>query len=207
MSFNWENIVWQSKDGKFGIGFFDRISRGSWGDDDYDSEWDDEFDYSVFSFASTGHLTANSAHSSWNGANPGSSTEIPYSRANAKEIAEYEEMAKAYKDPVYAQKRLEAKAKAEINKLRAVLLKRMRADLPQARSKFQVQFANSNVNVRTHITATLYEEGDWLGFNDTKKLKSGKTVPNFVRVWNTKTQSLAPKVIAMDKVVMARMYY
>lgn len=67
-----ENVVWQSRDGTWGIGFFDyyNINQDS---EDFDPEWDVEYVYDCFSWASTGHATEDDAHAAWRGANPGCS--------------------------------------------------------------------------------------------------------------------------------------
>lgn len=105
MSFNRENIIWQSKNGLWNIGFFaiheSMISYSN--DDDYDSEWDVDYDYERFSWASWGHTTADKAFASWKGANPGMTREFPYSEGGKYEREEnkkregYERMLADYK--------------------------------------------------------------------------------------------------------------
>lgn len=71
MSFNRENVIWQSAaTGTWGIGFFTAAWEGSEADG-YDSEWDVEYDVSSFEWASVGHRTEQAAWQSWGGANPG----------------------------------------------------------------------------------------------------------------------------------------
>lgn len=65
MSCNRENVVWKTANGTWGIGFF---SYEVWGDD---HEWDVDYDYSRFFWASTGHTGKQAAISAWHGANPG----------------------------------------------------------------------------------------------------------------------------------------
>lgn len=64
MSFNRENVVWQSGD-SFYIGFFSCSVIGD------DPEWDVEYDYSLFQWASGPHDSEEDALLSWDGANPG----------------------------------------------------------------------------------------------------------------------------------------
>lgn len=77
MSFNRENVTWQSKDGTWNLGFFKVIEPWSY-DDNYDPEWDVEYDFSVFEWVSTGHHTMDAATQSWPGANPGGSSLYHY---------------------------------------------------------------------------------------------------------------------------------
>lgn len=71
-----ENVVWQSKDGTWSRGFNEVSSRP----DDPDDEWGVEFDDSTFEWVSTGHATAEAAYASWDGVNPGGSSEIRHSQ-------------------------------------------------------------------------------------------------------------------------------
>ena len=47
MSYNRENVVWQSKDGTWSMAFF-RVSWEGSESEGYDPEWDVEYDYSKF---------------------------------------------------------------------------------------------------------------------------------------------------------------
>jgi len=69
MSFNRENIIWQSPDGTWNRGFF----AVSWVDPspDADPEWDVEYDYDDFEWLATGLGSEDAAWKSWKGANPG----------------------------------------------------------------------------------------------------------------------------------------
>ena len=92
MSFHHANITWQSPDGAWSCGFFERIP-GNTMDEDYDAEWDDGFDTNRFQFVSTGHPDEDSARDAWGGPNPGSTTTIPCDDSTAEEIEQYEDMA------------------------------------------------------------------------------------------------------------------
>lgn len=92
MSFHHTNITWQSPDGTWSCGFFERIP-GNTMDEDYDAEWDDDFDMIRFQFVSTGHADEESAFDAWGGPNPGSTTTIPYDASSTEEIEQYEDMA------------------------------------------------------------------------------------------------------------------
>jgi hypothetical protein len=84
MSVNRENVIWKSRNGTWGIGFYDYYQTGE------DYEWDVEYDYSCFNFASVGHVSEDAAHAAWRGANPGGST--IYSEPSA-ETDRFDEMA------------------------------------------------------------------------------------------------------------------
>lgn len=64
MSLNRENIIWKSGD-KWYIGFFFCWVTGE------DYEWDVEYDFSSFEWASGPHQSEQEARVSWHGANPG----------------------------------------------------------------------------------------------------------------------------------------
>ena len=72
MSFNRENVVWQSQDGTWNLGFYRVLERFGYSDDeDYDPEWDVDYDYENFEWLSTGHPSLDAARAEWKGANPG----------------------------------------------------------------------------------------------------------------------------------------
>lgn len=194
MSYNWENIVWQNKDGKWGIGFYERIKTGDYFDPDYDSEWRDEFDPTKFSYASTGHTTEQQAKDSWRGVNPGSHTIVDYTADNAEEIAEYEEMARACNDPAYAKEREERRARERRTARRKVLRDRLRQDPPKANLIHIVSVEISEGLTSSH-EGILKKEGDWLTLAFPKRLKSGRAgKPTLVKVWNTKTKNPGPSI-------------
>lgn len=71
MSRHHENVRWQSPDGTWNAGFFERIPcRGSDCDDET-HEWCDEFNRGAFEWVSTGHSAEQAADRSWTGPNPG----------------------------------------------------------------------------------------------------------------------------------------
>lgn len=82
MSFNRENIAWQSKDGKWSLGFYECWPIND-DDDDHDPEWDVEYG-DQFEWVSTGHATEEAAQNSWNGANPGGGSVMEWSDSSAK---------------------------------------------------------------------------------------------------------------------------
>lgn len=100
MSYNHENVVWQSADGTWNRGFFaeDYLTCGGDEDEcgDETHEWCREFDQSRFEWVSVGHATADDAYRSWTGSNPGSSTQVTYDPSNphaVEWVEDYEDMA------------------------------------------------------------------------------------------------------------------
>lgn len=65
MSFNRENVTWQSPDGSWNLGFFE---AWVWGDD---PEWDVDYSLDNFEWVTTGHRSEDAALEAWDGANPG----------------------------------------------------------------------------------------------------------------------------------------
>lgn len=84
-----ENVVWQSKDGTWSRGFNEVSSRP----DDPDDEWGVEFDDNTFEWVSSGHATADAAYASWDGVNPGGSSEIRHSSERPKDTLRLDVMA------------------------------------------------------------------------------------------------------------------
>lgn len=74
MSFNRENVVWESEDGRWNIGFYESyVSPYA-----EDSEWDADYNYDKFEWVSTSHPSAESAIRSWDGSNPGGHDIVSY---------------------------------------------------------------------------------------------------------------------------------
>lgn len=88
MSFNRENVTWQSEDGTWSMGFY----RVAWVDDEGDEEWDVEYDHSRFESVSSGHATPDAAYDAWQGANPGGTTIYKWSDENREAIERFDRM-------------------------------------------------------------------------------------------------------------------
>src|SRR5699024_384716 len=93
MSFKLENVIWQSENGTWNIGFYERMAGGSHFDQDYDPEWDDEFDHNNFQFASCGHPTEEAAYDAWQGGNPGSHDVVAWTPQHREYIDTLEDLA------------------------------------------------------------------------------------------------------------------
>lgn len=91
MSFNRENVTWQSADGTWSMAFY----VVAWVDEDGDEEWDVEYDYSKFqSWAyATGCASEDAAYkkATASTANPGGTTVVPYAD-NYAECERYNQM-------------------------------------------------------------------------------------------------------------------
>ncbi|MFJ4668861.1 hypothetical protein [Kitasatospora purpeofusca] len=96
MSLNRENVIWQTEQGTWSIGFFEFEYPDH---EDFDPEWDVEYDRSLFWWVSTGHADPDEAVEAYRAehANPGdASTCIEWSADTGAKIARYEEMATAW---------------------------------------------------------------------------------------------------------------
>ena len=89
MSFNRENILWQSADGTWSHGFYE--CHGG-------TEWDAEYNHDVLEYASCGHPSEDAALQSWRGANPGGCHVLSYHPGSAAEVAKHDDMAAELED-------------------------------------------------------------------------------------------------------------
>lgn len=74
MSFNRENVIWQSADGTWSRGFYETCWVGD-EYDGYDPEWDVEYGDGLWC-VTVGHASEDAAERAWDGANPGGHTTI-----------------------------------------------------------------------------------------------------------------------------------
>ena len=65
MSHNRENVTFQTADGKWGIGFWEFYNTKPYTDETFDSEWDVEYYYDAFWFASLNHNTPEEAYTAY----------------------------------------------------------------------------------------------------------------------------------------------
>ena len=94
MSFSRENITWKSKDGTWSRGMFATSWVGS-ESDGYDPEGDVEYDFSRFSWVTTGHPDEDAPMRAWHGANPGGGIDA---RDDDERIEELDRMAAECKE-------------------------------------------------------------------------------------------------------------
>lgn len=189
MSVNRENVTWQSKDGKWNRGFFDFYNVNE-SDPDWDYEWDVEYDFNAFNWVSTGHATEEAADRSWRGANPGGGESAPYNRANAKECARYDHMARRFLDPEFAKEDDRKKALATARKWEKDVRELFEADSHVGKrvSVTMVNPEQEGYGASYYFEGLMRQDGDWLVVTDpgmkpqkvfntkTKKMWRGKTV-------------------------------
>ncbi|MEV7891591.1 hypothetical protein ACWD3I_25040 [Streptomyces sp. NPDC002817] len=100
LSCNRENVIWESADGTWNIGFwrFDYAHHDD--DEEFDPEWSVEYFDDAFWFCSTGHPTWEAALDDYldEEPNPGGTTIVRQSDpGNAKDIANYERLAAEFR--------------------------------------------------------------------------------------------------------------
>ena len=201
MSYHWENVIWQSKDGSWNRGYFKRISSADhpsmWCDPDYgyDSEWDDDFDPDEFDYLATDLRSLEAAHDFTPAGNPGSSVEIPY-KGNSKGCKALDKLAFFHRNP-------EAKAKNDRlvhNRRRrehfAKLAEEWPADklLPYTRVRVDLKGDDAvyeRTGMHSDLEGPLMEKGDWLTVE-------GK------RVFNRKTGKFHNRVVTIQRIPHGR---
>lgn len=87
MSFNRENVTWQSENGKWNLGFFEVV----WESED-DPEWDVEYG-SGFGSVYIGYESADAAYRAMWEPNPGGTRILGWSEDNRMHIAMYQDAA------------------------------------------------------------------------------------------------------------------
>ncbi|WP_282795754.1 hypothetical protein [Streptomyces sp. CC224B] len=100
MSYNRDNVTWQSANGTWNIGFWRFEYTGDGTDEDFDAEWDVEYSHDGFWFLSTGHATPEAAMDAYcqEEPNPGMTLLIPQDDPQAADdIARYEALAADFK--------------------------------------------------------------------------------------------------------------
>lgn len=91
MSFNRENVIWQSANGLWNRGFF--TCTENWWMDDPDPEWDVEYDTTTFEWAATGLASEDKAVDVWDGPNPGGWTTYEYATGTREQCNRFDGMA------------------------------------------------------------------------------------------------------------------
>lgn len=151
MSYHWENVTWQSRDGSWNRGFYTRLSRepnyGSESDgEDYDSEWDDDFDLNSFDTVRTGFRSATSAAEWMPYGNPGG-TAVIYYRGNSKECKALDQLAFFHFHP-------EEKAKQE----RKEFLKKNREHFKALEAEWTPERISEFLGNRSRLTAQIKKD-------------------------------------------------
>lgn len=209
MSFHWENIIWRNADNTWGIGFYERISHDTFAgysddaDEDYDREWDDDYDYDHFAHAANGFPSAEAAERWWNGANPGGFERIS-KKLTVKESREYADMVRAANDPAFSKELDAKKEKAASLAFVKGIREKLRANEPVANKAYNIRISMNIIPAATGMMqdyrATLVKDGDWLGFENSTRLKNGNLRKSFVKVWNTKTRAQSKNVVWVEEI-------
>lgn len=199
MSHNWENVIWESKDGSWNRAYYKRIScENSYDDRDgepYDSEWDDEFDYEEFAAVDTGFRSQSDAQKWEPFGNPGSADTLAY-RGNSADCKTLDLRAFHERNP-------EAKAKHE----RAVHNRKRRERARALEEKWTELGGIAAKKIRVLISSDdrtysgsgrIYsgiarQTGDWLTLDGQK-------------IFNTKTNKFHGRIASVDKVEFQRGY-
>ena len=205
MSYNWENIIWQNADKTWGIGFYERIRHNNGYDNDsYDSEWDDDYDYEKFAHAANGFPSREAAMRWWTGTNPGSFNTAG-KRMTVKETKELADMVRAANNPAFAKELAEKKEKAKSAAFVKSVRETLRANEPVANKTYRVRINMGSVPsaygmMQDHEVRLVKDDNsDWLGFEESTRLKNGKVRKSFVKVWNTKTRSQSKNIVWVEE--------
>lgn len=173
MSKNRDNIVWQSKDKTWNLGFYswEPVNEDS---EDYDSEWDVEYDFSKFAHAFIGHPTPESARAAWPGPNPGSTTTVAYSKGKSEELDRMAQFCLHPELEVAAQKKENARLKREHQKAlkqKFVENKNFQSDYVAVGIKYDDEPWTRLGGTSTY-TGYLKREGDWLTIEGKKVINT-----------------------------------
>lgn len=195
------NIVWQSEDGSWNIGFYANYPINS-DSDDYDDEWDVEYDFDEFEWASTGHRDAESARRSWRGVNPGGSQETTFAR-NPEAVVQYDRMAKFYLDPAFKaaelKKENDEKNEAHFANLKTELEKNYRyAGLPVRVTTADPETVHTQMGMTTSYSGHLKEKNGWLVLVEWER----EDIP----VYNITEGVFAPNIHAIRDATPVRSY-
>lgn len=191
MSYNRENVVWQSQNGTWNIGFFATIQTNF--NDDYDDDWDVEYLWDEFEWASTGHSTSTEATNAWYGVNPGGCNILPY-QENNQQAEKYDLMAAYYQNPA-----LKIAHKTQVNNTKN------QEHFDALKTQFENNYRYIGLTVKvttaepetvhtrlgftTIYTGKLIQENNWLVLS-----RWGETP---VPVYNTDTNTFAPNIHAI----------
>lgn len=202
MSYHWENIIWQSKNGLWNRGFYARISNESspltWEDSEegYDSEWDDEFDYNRFDYVSLGYGSEEQAARWEPTGNPGSYTTMQY-RGNSKHCNALDQLAFFHNNPEALKKH---KHKEHLRKNREHFKKLHAEWTPEVIAKGVAGYQCFRVGVKRderpyeYLGATstaigaFTQDGDWLEIEGQ-------------RIYNSKTGKFHARIRSFEKEV------
>ena len=180
MSWNRENVAWQSKDKTWNIGFFPSTFNGNIDNGD-DPEWDVDYDYDRFGQVFTGHQTLEAAQTAARNVlgNYGATHGLTYTKENLEYINSYEEMALWHTNPEQAKENQKKKV-AKLNRDHAKTLKEQFVEKNDFKGLKVTVVIKCDDNVYTSlgmsssVTGYMTQEGDWLVVEKVK-VKNVKT--------------------------------
>jgi hypothetical protein len=201
MSFNRENVSWESKNGKWSIGFFTFYSIGAQDGEEEDHEWDVNYEWDSFWFVSTGHNTEMEAMNAYlrQHGNPGGGQTSQY-KGNSAENKRYDAMAYAFNNPEEMLKLYEKAKRAAQRKEQIAICEKVATTSHFWYSQLKVSYLkNATVDgkvmaVSKSVSGMAKLVGDW------------QTVEG-QRVYNMKTLKLSSKIQTVEKVVTKPRYY
>lgn len=200
MSWYHPNVVWQTADGTWSIGFHTATGFYTEPDDgEFDPEWDAEYDFDSFEWASTGHSTKEDAIRAWHGANPGTTDICPWSKGKANEDSKkYDLMVDYYFHPEKRRLAEEKEAKALRRKKRAEALAYLKSS-NYALSRVNVVYSKKVGQSRTTFHSAqgmMRYEGEWLTmsvFGEKKSIRIANRVTHKLSANLESLQVIAPR--------------
>lgn len=200
MSCHWENVTWESKDGSWNRGYYKRISYGTFSPN-YDSEWDDDFDFTDFDYVKVGLSSENEALDYKPHGNPGGTNVIPY-RGNSKECKDLDQLAFFALHPEektkFLRKEMLRKNREHFKALEAEWTAEALVEVKRNGTSLNVTIKKDEAVHQVYgttqsFTGRLTQVGDWLQVEG-------------VQVYNTKTGKFKKNVHSVEKVSFRRYY-
>lgn len=203
MSLYAENVIWKRKDNTWAYGMYRRISNSDnanrWNEDEYDSEWDDDFDLEHFSFAFEGFPSSDAAIAHMGRKFPNPDQYSIKEKLSVSDIKYYDEMLRAANNPNFAAELDKKRAKTAAAAYRKTVRDRLRALNIMGGKTYSVSFsedgpANSPFGCFVSFTGRLEKEGDWLCLKTKMPAGQGRYKAVTRRVWNQKSNTPASNV-------------
>jgi len=196
MSYSWENVIWQSRDGSWNRGYFKRELPGSFDYNPDRDEYADDYDMDQFMSVITKVSYDEAGRFTGPFGNAGGAWEIEY-KGNSSECKNYDRMAEEFKDPSKREKRL----KSERLRRNREHFKKLAEEFPEekldevlrtgAHLTIEVKSghdAEANIGeysgLFTTLSGQLKEDGDWilLGAQRLYNRKTGKFAKNLYSI-------------------------
>lgn len=206
MSYHWENAIWQSKDGSWNRGYYKRISRAdspnAWEDEDYDSEWDDDFDFSAFSMVQTGMRSEEEAWGYEPQGNPGFA-EVSNYKDHSRTCKHLDELAHWFKHP-----------EEKIKRDRLELLRKNREHFKALQATWTPEAIRAALSGRIRLEAAIKGDErayDYLGMHSSVRgifeQKGDWLMLEGKRIYNLKTDKFEKHVHKLERYTAPRFGY